>query len=132
MTEEIHEYDKILIPITKSNFLADKNIVQGKGNLNENPSKLNDKLHLTDRSVSVSDDDGIETLNIKKVFDKNTEKSREEKFSEFKDLLNKILVENENSCQKIQNELKNLSLLSENPSQRSLRKSKVVKMWKTN
>ena len=106
MTEEIHEHDKILIPTTKSNFFADKNIVHGKGNLNENPSKLNDKLQLTDRSVSVMDGDKIETLNINKVLNENTEKSRKEKFSEFKDLLNEILVKNENSSQEIQNELK--------------------------
>ena len=104
--------NKTSMPKMESKFFADKNIVHGKGNLNKNPSKLDNKPQLTNRSVSVMDNDKIETLNkmenlnIDEVSNENTEKSRKEKFSEFKDLLNEILVKNENSGQKIQNELK--------------------------
>ena len=113
---------------TKNNDIADKSIVQGKGNLNENPSKLNNKLQLTYRSVNVMDDDKIKTLNINEVSNENAEKSQNEKFAEIKDLLNEILVKNENSVQEIQNKLKKSISSLEKSLSKSLRKSKVVKM----
>lgn len=134
LTEEIHKPGKILIPVKtgKNNDIADKSIVCGERSLNENLSKLNNKLHLTDRSVSVMDGDKIETLNINEVLNENTEKSQEEKFSELKDLLNEILVKNENSGHDIQNELKKSISSFKKSLSKKFEKSKVVKMWKKN